>query len=592
MSINPLPAAPSLENLRKKAKSLYRAARRSEAEALSRIGPYFGDPAKIQLTQAQLVLAREYGFTSWRRLKQHVEAPASDDPPQIEQIATRFLDLVCLHYGSQPDRIERFREAAALLEAHPTIAAHSIHTAAAVGDAAAVVDWLDRDPTLVEAKGGFHHWTPLMYAAYARPPGASTWPVGWLLLSRGADPNAHYMWGGQYRFTALTGVFGQGEGGPANLPEHPDCEVFARALLEAGADPNDGQAAYNRCFEPGDLCFSLLLEYGLKPEHPLNWLEEPGGAAQPGTTMGFHLINAIRRGFLSRVRLLLDHGADPNLPDNTYDNLTKGRTPLAAARLLGETEIAGALLAAGAEPDELHGIDAMQAALMAGNLAEAQAALETQPDLRPELDARAAEMLDTAANAGNHAALRAMIGIGLDLSSPGKRGPLHAAAWNGDIEIAKLLIAAGADPSLRDPDHDGPPIGWALHSGQLDMVAFLEGQKIDIFTAAARGLTARLAEMLDARPEELERRFVSVRARPDKPAQTDWLTPLAVAVVNGQAEAVALLLERGADAAAGDSVGDGAGDGTGDGADNTILSAARQHGGPAVLALIEAALPD
>lgn len=584
MSINPLPAAPSLENLRKQAKSLHRAAGRRDVEALARIGPYFGDPAAIQLTQAQLVLAREYGFPSWRRLKQYVEAPSPPDTPVTDPLATRFLDLVCLHYGSQPDRIERFREAAALLEAHPQIAGHSIHTAAATGDAAAVADWLDRDPALLEQKGGFHHWTPLIYAAYARPPGVSTLAVGLLLLARGADPNAHYMWGGQYRFTALTGVFGQGEGGPVNLPEHPDCEVFARALLDAGAHPNDGQAAYNRCFEPGDLCLSLLLEYGLNPEHPLNWLQEPGGAAQPGTTMGFQLINAIRRGFLSRVKLLLDHGADPNLPDNTYETLTKGHPPLAAARLLGETAIAEALLAAGADPDDLQGIDAVQAALMAGDVAGAQAVLEVQPDLQAGLQAglaaRAGEMLDTAANAGNHSALRAMIEIGFDLSPPGARGPLHAAAWNGDIETAKLLIAAGADPSVRDPDHDSPPMGWALHAGKPEMVEYLERQKIDIFAAAARGLIDRLTEILDADPMELDRRFVSVRARPDRPAANDWLTPLAAAVANGRGAAAALLLDRGADPAAND------------GGAHSVLSVARQQGEPVLIALIEAALPD
>jgi ankyrin repeat protein len=38
---------------------------------------------------------------------------------------------------------------------------------------------------------------------------------------------------------------------------------------------------------------------------------------------------------------------------------------------------------------------------------------------------------------------------------------LHSAAWNGDLRIVQLLIAAGADPSLLDEEHNGTPLQWA-----------------------------------------------------------------------------------------------------------------------------------
>jgi ankyrin repeat protein len=38
---------------------------------------------------------------------------------------------------------------------------------------------------------------------------------------------------------------------------------------------------------------------------------------------------------------------------------------------------------------------------------------------------------------------------------------LHAAAWNGDLRMVQLLIAAGADPSLLDEEHKGTPLQWA-----------------------------------------------------------------------------------------------------------------------------------
>jgi ankyrin repeat protein len=39
--------------------------------------------------------------------------------------------------------------------------------------------------------------------------------------------------------------------------------------------------------------------------------------------------------------------------------------------------------------------------------------------------------------------------------------PLHSAAWNGDLRMAQLLIAKGANPSLLDEEHQGTPLQWA-----------------------------------------------------------------------------------------------------------------------------------
>lgn len=38
---------------------------------------------------------------------------------------------------------------------------------------------------------------------------------------------------------------------------------------------------------------------------------------------------------------------------------------------------------------------------------------------------------------------------------------LHSAAWNGDLPMVKRLLAAGADPTLRDEQYDGMAQGWA-----------------------------------------------------------------------------------------------------------------------------------
>ena len=316
------------------AKALLKAAHRHDADTLARIGPYFGDPAAINLQAAQLVLAREHGFSSWTQLKRHIERDVGSGMPMAEQHASDFLDLVCLAYSAVPDAgPARFATAQELLEAHPEIRDQSIHVAAALGDVEAIDRWLDGDPALVNRKGGYYHWEPLMYAAYARLPGVSTLEAGQRLLQRGADPNAHYMWGGQYRFTALTGVFRQGENGPTNLPEHPEFVAFAKTLLAAGADPNDGQAAYNRMFEPDNTCLELLIEYGLAADDRVNWLKSDDGDLVPSNqqTMHYQLITAIHRGNKARAKLLIDSGAGVDRPDDTYDTLTEDKTSFEAA---------------------------------------------------------------------------------------------------------------------------------------------------------------------------------------------------------------------------------------------------------------------
>jgi len=59
-STRALPAKPNLEHLRNEAKQRLKALRAQEPRA--------------KLTEAQLAVARDYGFASWRALKAHVEA--------------------------------------------------------------------------------------------------------------------------------------------------------------------------------------------------------------------------------------------------------------------------------------------------------------------------------------------------------------------------------------------------------------------------------------------------------------------------------------------------------------------------------------
>jgi hypothetical protein len=65
-----LPPRPDLDQLRHQAKDLLKAAKSGAASAVKRLATVAGEPT---LAAAQLVVAREYGFPSWAKLKSEVE---------------------------------------------------------------------------------------------------------------------------------------------------------------------------------------------------------------------------------------------------------------------------------------------------------------------------------------------------------------------------------------------------------------------------------------------------------------------------------------------------------------------------------------
>jgi hypothetical protein len=65
-----LPDRPDLDQLRRQARELHRAAARGDADSLRRLRRV---SENVTLSTAQLTLAREYGFPSWRRLRDEVE---------------------------------------------------------------------------------------------------------------------------------------------------------------------------------------------------------------------------------------------------------------------------------------------------------------------------------------------------------------------------------------------------------------------------------------------------------------------------------------------------------------------------------------
>lgn len=81
---------PDLGQLRRQAKDLLRAARRGDTDAVSRVRALSD---RLILDSAQLVMAREYGFASWARLKTEVERREILDARDL----TRLTALLAEH---------------------------------------------------------------------------------------------------------------------------------------------------------------------------------------------------------------------------------------------------------------------------------------------------------------------------------------------------------------------------------------------------------------------------------------------------------------------------------------------------------------
>src|SRR5262249_18959175 len=368
----------------------------------------------------------------------------------------------CVDYESWD--LTHAEKARQMLAEHPELARANIYTASAAGDADAERGML----TLANTKGGPYEWEPLLYACYSRV--APTLDAARVLIEAGADPDAGFLWHGNVPpFTALTGAFGGGEAGAHN-PPHAQSLELARLLLDAGADPNDGQTLYNRHFEPNDDHLKLLFAYGLGEDKGGPWFRRFGDRLFGLRKMlAEELWAAANQNYIDRARLLVEHRTDANLP-----SFRDGRTPYECAVRAGNDEIAAYLLAHGATRVALSDDDRFANACVRGDRDRALALLASDPARAERLGVRGrVELIQGAVEANHPEGIRLMAELGFEVNGDGGATPLHQAAWKGDVEMARLLIALGADPSIRDPNHDGTPLDWAEFNRQEAAASFL-----------------------------------------------------------------------------------------------------------------------
>jgi ankyrin repeat protein len=504
-----LSGRPHLDQLRRQAKELLDAYTGGDADAAVEIHAHYhgADPGTFALHDAQLVIARAYGFPSWPKLKAFV------------------------------DGVTARRLAAAIRD----------------GDLEGVRGMLTARPELVNVDQAENdERKPLHIAVLARQPA-----IVRLLMQRGADPHCG-IWPHRGATGALTMADERGDVEmaaiirdeesrraqvrPASLdPETRDAlsaafrdgdETTARDAIATGnaewlrARHAEGRLADQRGLVTHAVklqrpeMLALLLELGLDPDER----GRVGGLDEDVPTWGSPLRDAVIAGRRDLAQILLEHGANPDT--NVYaassalyeahkrgDEQTQQLLERRGARFgpgfvgeLGLTDQAAALLAAEAASGP-HA--AGQASPVARELIWGALGGPSPEIVRlalphvdwPRGDGQWHGLLENGLYLRPHSDRRRHLEafrLVLDRCGPdvrSRRGTtlLHevTAARGGltaddRIAYATVLLDAGARLDLRDDLLESTPLGWACRWGRIELVRLFIGRGADPLEADAR----------------------------------------------------------------------------------------------------------
>lgn len=247
----------------------------------------------------------------------------------------------------------------------------------------------------------------------------------------------------------------------------------------------------------------LLLERGADPNLPEEGIAPQGHALHSAVCNGHHDI----------VALLLEHGAHPNV------EVESSADTLSAALMRDDARMVDLLCSYGAAR-RLHLLAYYDDVRTAAAMLAADPGLADDPDalananseafvglllrVRPDLPRRVS-------TAKSRALTERLFRHGMDPSRPDwlRITPLHRFAASGDIENAALFLEYGADIDACDEEQRTTPLGYAARAGKRRMAEFL----------LRRG------------------------ARPDLPAGPAWARPLGWARRRGH-DAIVQILER------------------------------------------------
>lgn len=599
-----LPERPSLEQLRKQAKDLLRDARAGDASAHARAATTGrGAPgARITLADAHLAIAREYGFPSWPKLVHHVQAvtgsafvwrplirpaelsagrrwtladgtdvPTNDvfavfaaaregDIATVTRLVARTPLLATIEYNYTPPIHfavrEGHRDVAEFLLDHGadpayrsypfqeslltfaedrgheelaellrrrlsrrfalTSGTQAIIAAAGHGDLAAVETELARDPALARASNetgdtALHHAAKHGHLNVVRA-----------LLAAGATVDA--VRGDGYRpvhCALMPNWFFQETPGPREniidllLSHGARYTIFIAALRGDEPFVRDALARDRSLANVEDTCHHrvlsaavrrrdvamtrLLLEHGADPNLP-----------EEGAPRGLSLWIAVNDRQHEIVRLLLAHGADPNA------DVDSSGTPMSQAEAKKDAELMELLRNHGGQQQQPSERDHVARLVQAGKLDEAEVLLRANVHWIHDDEAGWGDgILAGPARDGRNDIIAMLLRLGARVPPVSKWAPyyyfkheataafllehgmdpdhmnwhrftlLHHMAAEGELAKAQLLLAHGANIDAIDDEYRSTPLGVAARRGQHQLAKLLLDNGADPVAAGA-----------------------------------------------------------------------------------------------------------
>jgi ankyrin repeat protein len=426
-----LPAAPSLEQLRKQAKDLVRAGRAPK------------------LSEAQLIVAREHGFPSWPKLKAYVERVAEHGPDlqhayheDLDYYDGRAYGLLASAQDGTPGAAAAFERYGAPLTRRGARA-------------------------VIAREHGLESWAALCrHVAGLRTAGEPFARAYRAVEAHDVDGLAALL----DRFPELIAARGTNGNDLIGMAGATCDERLVKVLLDRGADPTRGNAhgwtpLHQAAYSDLPLLARMLLDAGARVD-----VSARGDGGTP-------LIVALFWGHRTTAELLAAEGVQPR--------------NLRAAAGLGDLELIDALgqAEAGAQRGFYRPHSGFPAWQPSDDPAEALdealswAARSDRADAVERLVERGADVaadvyrgtaLAWAAACGHTGTIRRLVALGADPSQPTTFGgpqhaqpatALHLAAQNGDVEAIRTLLELGADPAIEDGIHHATPAGWAEHGG-------------------------------------------------------------------------------------------------------------------------------
>ena len=241
----------------------------------------------------------------------------------------------------------------------------------------------------------------------------------------------------------------------------------------------------------------------------------------------------------STVKLLLDHGGNPNRKD------PNGETALMAAVQHRRQGVVRQLMHHPAVNPNLVSDDAWDALALAAEIGDLDicsllfffgvSAIRSPGSRQP---------LICAAQNGHHEVCKLLIKRGADIDatdgSNGKSALWHA-AQNGHLECCQLLIARGASVILED---EKTVLIAAAQSGNLQLFNWLLEVGVPLISVSAS--TTPLLTAIEFEQIDIVRRLIELKVNLDERAKSGR-TPLTLAIDVNFSEAASLLVEAGAD---------------------------------------------